>query len=1417
MSIRLTLVIQLGIMLLQTAPLNAQIATESPDGAWRTIQPVRGIEAVAESWPSILHQYQLVSLEQQTLQDVLTSAPAETEVRADRSWAVITLPMPDGSFQRFSFVESPVMHPELAAKYPEIKTYMGQGIDDPHDAVRFDWTPRGFRGLVRSPSGLAFIEPYRTGHTDLYVSFNMRDVKPEAMRWVCDTGPTEETLVEAAFGARTATSWGEELLTYRLAVATTGEYTQYHGGGIEAIYAIVNLVNRVNLLYAQEFSIFFQLIPNVDWIIFPDPDTDPYSGDDDLGENQSTIDSIIGSANYDIGHLLDTRPGGASGVATLGGVCINSVKAMGTSGAVAPAGEWFHCVIVAHEIGHQVGSHHTWNGTHGGCTVGQWGGDTAREPGAGSTIMSYATACGVDNLQGHTDYYFHAISQQRIRARCTEISPLCAAVSATSNTPPTVTVPAPYTIPHRTPFALTATASDPDEDPLTYCWEQMDYGPQAPLSAGDNGSSPIFRTWPPTTSPTRMFPRLSDLLNNNTLAKGEILPTTNRTLLMRCTVRDNRAYGGGVAAADTQLTVTTAAGPFRVVYPNGTGQVPAGQPIDVMWNVAATNTAAVNPVATHVRILFSKDGGTTFPVVLAASAPNTGTATVTIPAAHLTTTARIKIEAVDNIFFDVSDRNFSVVCPSIGQPTNGSASQGTRTDAIEVTWSAPAAPYFLAYYQVRRTTGPELGDSVLLSNHWTSNSYVDTTATPGIRYYYWIKAVNSCGMGSYWAPTGFGWRKLPAPPEFNASDGQHAGFVELEWGYRPATYETVRIFQNTIDDVTTATTLVESHPYIQLVTNDSSAEPGVTYYYWLQGSNSALEFGEGAIGDSESGWRALPPPANLAATGGTNTMYVGLQWDPVAEATHYRIYRGTIDDPQPIPLSTWFSGTNFYYDTNAAPGTYYIYWCKAALSDTGYRASASSNATFGWRGLNPPQNVSASDGLLIGPYVMVTWSPPAGGGGGAYRVYRNTVNDPATATALGPWDEPRVYYDHSAVPGVVYCYWVKAGGDASGDPAGPLSAPDTGIRTTSTWTDCNDNGIPDHIEPDSDDDGIIDGCDNCPAVHNFHQRDVDGDDIGDLCDNCPTVANVFQEDSDGDTVGDACDQCPGLDDLLDADGDGVPDDCDVCPGFDDHIDSDGDGIPDECDNCPLVHNIHQRDVDGDGIGDLCDNCPDTANASQGDRDEDGVGNACDNCPDDANPDPADSDADGLGDACDNCPTVANPTQGDGDSDGVGNLCDNCPDDHNPDQADVDLDGVGDACDNCPLSPNPTQSDGDKDGVGDVCDRCPEHADPDQADLDLDGVGDACDACPATIPGVPVDAAGCPPWIPPDIDRDGDVDGADFDEYLSCAFGPAAPHEYLEPCWRSDFVGDGTVDLLDFALFQRCYSGADVAADVECGN
>ncbi|MFN8200910.1 MAG: M12 family metallo-peptidase, partial [Nakamurella multipartita] len=370
-------------------------------------------------------------------------------------------------------------------------------------------------------------------------------------------------------------------------------------------------------------------------------------------------------------------------------------KAEAQTGSSTPNNDPFWVDLVSHEIGHQFGADHTFNATTDSCGSGNRNATTAYEPGSGSTIMAYAGICSPNDVQNFSDDYFHAISLQQMTAYILG-GGTCAATSAPGNQTPEVSAGPDYAIPVQTPFTLTATGSDPNGDTLTYCWEQWDLGAANALTSADTGVGPLFRSLPPSTSPSRTLPKLSNLLSN-TASNLEKLPAVSRTMHFRCTVRDNRAGGGGTAYDDVALNVVGTAGPFRVTAPNTAGTRSGNT--TVTWDVAGTTAAPI--LCSSVNILLSTDGGNTWPTTLRLGTPNDGSETVTLPNLN-SSTARIRVEAAGNIFFDVSDANFTLVpgggagAPVFGNPggavvadTLGNGNGNGRADpgetALELT------------------------------------------------------------------------------------------------------------------------------------------------------------------------------------------------------------------------------------------------------------------------------------------------------------------------------------------------------------------------------------------------------------------------------------------------------------------------------------------------------------------------------------------------------------------------------------------------------------------------------------------------------------------------------------------------------------------------------------------------------------
>lgn len=602
--------------------------------------------------------YRVLKLNIENILILLKSAPLEFTETALTATAIIELPTPAGSFQKFKFWESPTMEPELQEKFPEIRTYTGQGIDDPYATLKMDFTPHGFHAMILSPNGRVFIDPYTKGNIEFYICYYSRDYVKEKSEFECEVLYHDEYIKpEYNYYESTLTPTGPQLRIYRLANAATGEYTQYHGGTVVlGLAAVTTSVNRVNGVYEREVAVRMVLVANNNLIIYTNPSTDPYSNNNGtamLTQNINNLNTVIGSANYDIGHVFST---GGGGVAYLGCVCTSN-KAGGVTGSPNPIGDPFDIDYVAHEMGHQFGANHTFNGNTGSC-AGNRNASTAYEPGSGSTIMAYAGICAPQNLQSNSDAYFHTISFDEIVAFTNfGTGNSCAQITSTGNNPPTnFTVPSGgFYIPKNTPFALRGNATDPNGDALTFCWEEFDLGP-----AGDpnfpSGDAPIIRSFNPDTSRIRYVPRLPDIINN-TSTYGVLLPSYSRNLKFRMTVRDNRAAGGGVDWRQVNFAVDGNSGPFTVTSPNTSVTWAGNSQQTVTWSVANTNLSPVNCSA--VRILLSTDGGWNFNDTILSSTPNDGSELITVPNIA-TNQARIKIEAVNNIFFDISDQNFTI-------------------------------------------------------------------------------------------------------------------------------------------------------------------------------------------------------------------------------------------------------------------------------------------------------------------------------------------------------------------------------------------------------------------------------------------------------------------------------------------------------------------------------------------------------------------------------------------------------------------------------------------------------------------------------------------------------------------------------------------------------------------------------------
>jgi Metallo-peptidase family M12B Reprolysin-like/Proprotein convertase P-domain len=618
-------------------------ATRAPS-PWSVLEEMPPDVLASEAWIRP-QSFVATTLDVQAMRALLAQAPLEGE------GLLLELPRPDGTLAYFMVHESPVMEPELQARFPQIRTYCGQGVDEPAESVRFDLTPAGFHAQVLGPRGSWYIDPVSRGDTTHYASYWRRDLRTRGMFQCLTPNFDGQPDIEQQAG-EIENNIGPTLVTYRLAVATSGEYTAFHGGTVAGgLAAVVTSVNRVTGIYETELGIRLTLVAQNDQFIYTNAATDifttPGPNDTSMTAAQNRFNAVLTTAGYDVGHLYHRAAN--SGVAGGIGTVCSTTKGRGVSQTEPPVGDPFSVDYVAHELGHQFGGRHSFNNCNGGPGDAA---DIAHEPGSGITIMGYAGICGSNNLASNSVPHFASVNYDQIRAYVNGAG-ICRVASATGNQMPTVTIVGnALTIPANTPFVLTAIGSDPDGDALTFSWEQRNGGAAAPLvGLIDNGANPLFRFEAPTTSPVRYIPRLSSLANN-TFFPGEILPTTVRGLNFRVVARDNRAGGGGLDSRNVTIGVyVDPSGAFRVTSPSTSENWIAGETRSVSWNVANTVLPAIN--AQNVSVWFSTDNGQTWPIQLLASTPNDGHATFIAPSVD-TTQGRIMVRAINNIFFNIN-------------------------------------------------------------------------------------------------------------------------------------------------------------------------------------------------------------------------------------------------------------------------------------------------------------------------------------------------------------------------------------------------------------------------------------------------------------------------------------------------------------------------------------------------------------------------------------------------------------------------------------------------------------------------------------------------------------------------------------------------------------------------------------------
>ncbi|MGL5909619.1 MAG: M12 family metallo-peptidase, partial [Phycicoccus sp.] len=379
--------------------------------------------------------YAASRVDQAALQSALPSGDAS---------AVVEIPDPEGTLQRFRVSSTQTMESALAAAHPEIRTWGGRGVDDERLTVALDVTPMGFHAAVRDTAGQRswFVDPAtNTRGTSTHLSYYGSALpRPEQRRQEGEI-QTLRDAVRSKQDADRAAGAPVQRRYYRLAMASDPSYAAYFGSA-NVLAEKVTLVNRVNQVYNDDLAVTLRLVNATDDLnldteakaVGPDGpcgaapcfrvadpggpgEEDDVAGDLDacdvptLGRNRTVLGQLVGASNYDVGHIALGKSGG--GIAYLG-VIGGDYKGGGCTGLSEPVGDFYAIDYVAHEIGHQFGGNHTFDGVQRSCSGRNREASTSVEPGSGSSVMAYAGICSQDNLQPHSDPYFSQRSQDEI-------------------------------------------------------------------------------------------------------------------------------------------------------------------------------------------------------------------------------------------------------------------------------------------------------------------------------------------------------------------------------------------------------------------------------------------------------------------------------------------------------------------------------------------------------------------------------------------------------------------------------------------------------------------------------------------------------------------------------------------------------------------------------------------------------------------------------------------------------------------------------------------------------------------------------------------------------------------------------------------------------------------------------------------
>ncbi len=710
-----------------------------------------------------LKSYTVYNLNETAIKHYLSAAPLEGK---GKSPLVLKVPMPNGIVKVFEVTETQILSAEIAAQHPEIKTYTGTEKGNQGTKITISFTANGFDAVVLGVNSDAvyFQKADPLSKDDAIISyFGSKATHPgkPTVASKCGTEEKKKTELNASvttfgtdqttFGTQNLTTTGGTLHTYKLAVAATAEFTTQKGAGNvnNAFAALVGYVNRMIAVYKSELSVSFTLVSGTN-LVYTAVGV-PYTNSDQtimLTQNQTNVDNVIGTANYDLAFVLGTAAGSGGGVAASPSVGDANSKAQDASGVGDGSfAAIFDDQLVAHEVGHQFGMSHSFNSSIPVCTTRQP--STSVEVGSGTTIMSYGYTCS--DASGNDDYEnpgyapilnFHAANYSQAVTFMATI-PTVGTSSVTNNAPPVInSITTDKTIPKSTPFYLTGAATDANtSDVLSYSWEGTNVGviTPAPSTFASTIQPPFFRSYAPIATAIRYFPRLSAILDGSNYAKGDKLPSVGVVTTHRFTVRDNV---NGINTGTVTVTVDGNSGPFLETT-NLAGSYASNSVQTITWSVNNTTAAPVS--CANVDILLSVDGGQTFPYTLLTAVANNGTHAVTLPnLPAATSTARIKVQANDNIFFDISNNNFSIAVGTLPVTiTNIKAYQ--KNAGVQVEWTVLNETNINSYDIEKSSNGinfTKVGN--VTATNANMYNWLDASPADGNNYYR-IKVIDNSG------------------------------------------------------------------------------------------------------------------------------------------------------------------------------------------------------------------------------------------------------------------------------------------------------------------------------------------------------------------------------------------------------------------------------------------------------------------------------------------------------------------------------------------------------------------------------------------------------------------------------------------------------------------------------------------------